>query len=128
MLTSGLAVSAYSGSSRFSSRFDYHDAFDELADGTPNRSSYWATRSSQQNNAYITIDFGAGNTQTVQELAIQAYASSAFLQNSMRDFELLRSDDGITFTRVQRWIGITGWTSRTQVRIFNVSNGTETTT
>ena len=127
-LTSGLAVSAYSGSSQFSSGFAYHDAFDERADGTPNRSTYWATTTNQQNNAYITIDFGAGNTQTVRELAIQAYASSAFLQNSMRDFELLRSNDGITFTRVQRWIGITGWTSRTQVRIFNVSNGTETTT
>ncbi|SDH74029.1 discoidin domain-containing protein [Roseospirillum parvum] len=101
-LTGSGTASAYS----YYSSYTPDLAFDDDVAGT----SMWV--SDENRLGWIQYDFGAGTEAAVEEVALTARDSSTYAPNqSPRDFDVLCSDDGATWTVAWQITGETGWSA-----------------
>lgn len=69
---------------------------------------------------WVAIDLGSGNQQAFAEVAIWGQSRSDLVNRSPRDFVIEGSDDGVAWSPVKSFSGVTGWVAGTG-KVFDIA-------
>jgi hypothetical protein len=88
-------------------------------DGTVASGNAW--RSATGFPDWLKIDMGAGNGFSPAEMKIVVDGSGTGSSQAPKDFQLLGSNDDVTYTQLASWSGFTAWATQPAFTTFTIS-------